>query len=301
MTPLPTPGHTSGPTSGPAARPPRPPAALRMTPGRWLALAIGVPVALALIGWTGFSLVSTLGQASFPVNATIPLEHGRLTAHMNGADINLRPGRAENGQARLTGTAHYSLIRPHVAVHGGNLNFDCRIPTGDCGLDAKLAVPPRTVVSLATGGGNMQVSGLQSSVTLNSGGGDVTVSGPEGPVTVDTGGGNLTAGDLSGTLRFSTGGGDVNGNGLFAPTVTTDSGGGNVTLAFTRPPAKLDVTSGGGDITILLPPGGTEYAITDRPGGGDYSRADTVRINSASANKITVDSGGGNIRIATAG
>ena len=299
MTTLPTTGSTSGPPTGPATRPPRPPAVLRMTPGRWLALAVGVPVALALIGWTGFSLVATLGQASFPVNTTIPLEHGRLTANLNGADIVLRPGHAENGQARLTGTAHYSLLRPHFAVHGGNLDFQCRIPTGNCGLDARLAVPPRTTVSLGTGGGNMQVSGLQSNLTLNSGGGDVTVSGPEGPVTADTGGGNLTAGDLGGTLRFSTGGGDVNGNGLFAPTVTTDSGGGNVTLVFTSPPTNLDVTSGGGDITILLPPGQTEYAITNSPGGGDYSRASSVPINSASANKITVDSGGGNIRIAT--
>jgi hypothetical protein len=270
-----------------------------MTPGRWLALAIGVPIALALIGWTGFSFVSTLGQASFPVDTTIPLGHGRLTAHMNGADIVLRPGQADNGQARLTGTAHYSLVRPHFAVNGGDLNFQCRIPTGDCGLDARLAVPPRTAVSLDTGGGNMQVSGLQSRLTLSSGGGDVTVSGPEGPVTVDTGGGNLTAGDLGGTLRFSTGGGDVNGNGLFASVVTTDSGGGNVTLVFTRPPANVTVTAGGGDITILLPRGTTEYSITSQPGGGDYSRAETVPINSAAPDKITVDSGGGNIRIAT--
>jgi hypothetical protein len=296
MTSLPT----TGSATGPAARPPRAPAVLRMTPGRWLALAIGVPVALALIGWTGFSLIATLGQASFPVNATIPLAHGRLAANMNGADIVLRPGGdAGSGQARMTGTAHYSLVRPHFTVHGGNLTFDCRIPTGNCGLDAHLAVPPRTAVNLSTGGGDMQVSGLQSSLALNSAGGDVTVSGPEGPVTVDTGGGNLTAGDLGGTLRFSTGGGDANGNGLFAPVVTTDSGGGNVTLVFTRPPANLDVTSGGGDITILLPPGGTEYAIADSPGGGDYSRASTVQINSAAPNKITVDSGGGNIRIAT--
>jgi hypothetical protein len=295
MTTLPTPG----PTTGPATRPPRAPARLRMTPGRWLALAIGVPVALALIGWTGFSFVSTIGRASFPVNATISLEHGRLTADMNGADIVLRPGQAENGEARLTGTAHYSLVRPDFAVHGGNLNFQCRIPTGDCGLDARLAVPPRTAVSLTTGGGNMQVSGLQSRLTLSSGGGDVTVSGPEGPVTVDTGGGNLTAGNLGGTLRFSTGGGDTNGNDLFASVVTTDSGGGNVTLVFTRPPANVTVTSGGGDVTILLPRGTTEYAITSEPGGGDYSRADTVPINSAAPDKITVDSGGGNIRIAT--
>lgn len=252
-------------TTMPATRPPRSPATMPMTPGRWLALAIGVPVALALIGWTGFSLISTLGQASFPVNTTIPIEHGRLTASMNGADIVLGPGQAQNGQARLTGTAHYSLVRPTFAVRGGDLNFQCRIPTGDCGLDARLAVPPRTSVSLATGGGN------------------------------------LTAGHLGGTLRFSTGGGDVDGTFLFAPAVATDSGGGNVTLVFTSPPASLDVTSGGGDITILLPPGQTEYAIADSPGGGDYNRAETVRINSASPNKISVDSGGGNIRIATAG
>jgi hypothetical protein len=287
-------------TTVPATRPPRSPARLPMTRGRWLALAIGVPVALALIGWTGFSFVSLLGQASFPVDTAIPLEHGRLVASMNGADIVLRPGRAQNGQARLKGTAHYSLVRPHFAVHSAALNFDCRIPAGNCGLDATLAVPPRTVVSLATGGGNIQVSGLQSSLTLNSGGGDVTVSGPEGPVIANTGGGNLAAGDLGGPLRFSTSGGDVNSNGLSAATVTTSSGGGNVTLVFTRPPANLDVTSGGGDITILLPPGGTEYAITDRPGGGDYSRAATVPINSASPHKIVVDSGGGNIRIADA-
>jgi Putative adhesin len=290
---------TTLPTTGPETRPPRAPARLPMTPGRWLALAIGVPIALALIGWTGFSFVSTLGQASFPVDTTIPLEHGRLTADMNGADIVLRPGHAENGQARLTGTAHYSLVRPHFAVNGGNLNFQCRIPTGNCGLDARLAVPPRTAVSLVTGGGNMQVSGLQSSLNLNSGGGDVTVSGPEGPVIVDTGGGNLTAGDLGGTLRLSTGGGDANGNGLFASVVTTDSGGGNVTLVFTRPPTNVTVTAGGGDITILLPRGATEYDITSRPGGGDYSRDGAVPDNSAAPDKITVDSGGGNIRIAT--
>src|SRR5262249_50673575 len=104
MTTLPTPGPTPGPAPGPATRPPPTP------PGRWPAPGLGVPIALALIGWTGFSLVSPLGQASFPVATTIPLAHGRLTAHMNGGDIVLRPGHAENGQARLTGTAHYSLV-----------------------------------------------------------------------------------------------------------------------------------------------------------------------------------------------
>ena len=72
-------------TTMPATRPPNTPAPLRMTPGRWVALAIGVPVALALIGWTGFSFVANLGRASFPVNVTIPVQDGQLVASLDGS------------------------------------------------------------------------------------------------------------------------------------------------------------------------------------------------------------------------
>ena len=68
---------TTLPTTGPVTRPPRPPADLRMTPGRWATLAIGVPIALVLIGWSAFSLVANIGGASFPVSATIPVQNGR--------------------------------------------------------------------------------------------------------------------------------------------------------------------------------------------------------------------------------
>jgi hypothetical protein len=50
--------------------------ALRMTPGRWVALAIGVPTALVLIGWSAFSLVAGIGRASFPVNTCIRTRRG---------------------------------------------------------------------------------------------------------------------------------------------------------------------------------------------------------------------------------
>ena len=53
-------------TTVPATRPPRAPAPLPMTPGRWLTLMIGVPIALALIAFTGFSVVSGIGQAHLP-------------------------------------------------------------------------------------------------------------------------------------------------------------------------------------------------------------------------------------------
>ena len=283
-------------TTAPVTSPPRAPATLRMTPGRWATLAIGVPIALALIAWSAFSLVANLGRASFPVNTSIPLQGGHLVASTGGGDITVHQDQARGNKARLTGTVQYSLIRPRLTISGDSISLDCRLPTGNCGLSATLDVPLDTAVNLASGGGNMQVNGIDGDVTMNSGGGDVTVSGVGGIADVTTGGGNLTASDLGNIRQFSTDGGDVNGTGLFAPRVTTESGGGNVTLVFTRVPAYLNIASSGGDISIVLPPGNTPYAITYHTEGGNYSAP--VPTSGSSSHTINVDSGGGNVSIA---
>ena len=293
-------GHamTTAPMTGPVTSPQRPPAALRMTPGRRATLAIGVPIALALIGLSAFSLVSDIGQASFAVSTAIPLQNGRLVASTGGGDITVHQGHVSAGTARLTGKVEYSLVRPRFTVSGSGVSLHCRLPTGNCGLNATLDVPAHTAVDLNTGGGNMQVSGIQGNVTLDSGGGDVGISGIGGPADVLSGGGNLTASGLGGVLDFGTSGGDVDGSGLFSPHVTTDSGGGNVTLVFTAVPDYVKVGSSGGDITIVVPRGNTSYHIKSTPSGGDYSAS--VPPNNASRHTIQVDSGGGNISIAEA-
>jgi hypothetical protein len=288
-------------TTVPVTTGPRPaPGALRMTPGRWVALLCGVPVALALIGWTGFSVVTWAGQASFPVNATFQVRDGHLAASVGSGDLNVHQGPAGSGVARLSGRVQYSLFRPRFSVSGNDIHLDCRLPTGNCGLSADLSVPPGTSVDLTSGGGNMQVGGIQGDATLDSGGGDVAVSRVTGAVTVSSGGGNVTAGDLGGVLDFSTGGGDVGGNTLYSSHVTLDTGGGNVTLVFTEVPSYISVSSGGGDITIVLPRSSTaSYDIKNpQSEGGDYSAS--VPTNGASGNTISVDSGGGNISIAEA-
>ena len=289
---------TTLPTTGPVTRPPRPPADLRMTPGRWITLAIGVPIALAFIGWSGFSLVAGLGQASFPVSATIPLQNGRLVASTGGGDITVHQGHVSDGTARLTGKVEYSLIRPTFTVSGNGISLHCHVPTGNCGLNATLDVPSHTAVDVSTGGGNMQVSGIQGNVTLDSSGGDAGISGIGGTANVQTGGGNLTASDLGGVLKFTTSGGDVDGSGLFSRHVSTGSGGGNVTLVFTAVPDYVKVSSGGGDITIVVPRGSASYAIKSNASGGDFGAL--VPKNDAARHTIQVDSGGGNISIAEA-
>jgi len=244
--------------TGPVTGPPRAPARLTMTPGRRVTLLIGVPVALALIGLNALSLVADVGTASFPVSRTIPVDHGRLAASTDGGDFTVRQGPA-GGPARLAGAVQYSLIRPDFAVNGTGISLHCRLFLGNCGLNATLTVPPRTALDLTSGGGNLSDSGAGS------------------------------------ILHFTTSGGDVDGSGLLAPDVTVESGGGDVSLTFTRVPANIDIGSSGGDITIVLPRGATEYAISHSTAGGDYGAS--VPANKFAAHKITVRSGGGDVSI----
>lgn len=267
--------------------------ALRMTPARVLTLAIGVPVILALIGWTGFSFVSQAARASFPVSYPMAIQQGQLTVGVNSADITVR--QDNDNTARLAGTVHYGLFRPRVTSSGNEVTVKCPGISDNCGLSTTLDVPRLAGLTLSSGGGDLTVPGVAQTVNLTSDGGDVSVSGVAGAATVRTGGGDLTAGDLSGTLKFTTDGGDVNGNGLAAPTLSTDSGGGDVTLVFTKVPANLNIISAGGDVNIVVPRGATAYRVIATADGGDDSV--TVPTNSSAGSQITVDSGGGDITI----
>lgn len=259
---------------------------LRMTRARRIALAIGVPIALPVIGWTGFNAVALAGVGSVPVRYAIPVQHGRLSLYLGGGvSLSLRPA-APGAAARLTGTARYSLVRPHLAKYQAagltHVSYHCPVPAGDCSLDATLAVPRQaTGVSLSTRGGDLSVTGVIGNLTLSSGGG------------------NLTARGLGGTVRFSTRGGNVTGSALAAPDVTARSGGGNIRLVFTRPPDNLKITTRGGDVTVVLPPGGTRYVIATITNSGQISTG-SVPVSARSQHAITVHTGGGNISITQA-
>jgi Toastrack DUF4097 len=272
------------------------PGTLRMTPARRVALAIGVPVSLTLIGWLGFSTVADIGQASFPVSvSSIPVQHGHVSVSTGGGNITVHPGQP--GAARLAGKVTYSLFRPDVTRTSDGVNLHCRFLLGNCELDATLTVPPQTSLRLSTGGGDQTVSGVRGGVNLSSDGGNVSVSGVGGDVTVSSGGGDLTADGLAGVLSFSTDGGNIGGTTLTSPDVSIHSGGGDVTLTFTQAPANVDITADGGNVTLVLPHNDSRYAVSTTSDGGNVGVQPGI-INSSSNDKITIESGGGDINVA---
>lgn len=251
-----------------------------MTPARWAALAVGAPLSLALIGWTGLNAVALIGQGSFTVSTSIPVNDGVLRVMTGGGDITARLAAGSEGQ--LAGTMHYSLVKPHLYYTSTGLRIECEFPVGDCGLDGTLGVPAGAALDLSTDGGNVTVSGLTTSVTLRTAGGD------------------LTAQDMSGDLQMTSGGGNVTGEGLTDPDVTARTDGGDITLTFTTVPRSLQADTGGGNITVILPHNAAGYALTPTTGGGNVTISPGFDSNSDSPDVVTLNTDGGDITVTEA-
>jgi hypothetical protein len=253
--------------------------ALPLTRARRAALLIGVPLCLVFTGYTGLSLVASVGQGHFPVSYAFPAGTGNANVSISGGDVTVR--QVAGTTARLTGTATYSLVRPDLKtrhISGGvAIGYHCMVPAGNCGLDATLSVPARMAASVSTGGG------------------DASAEGATGDVTLSTGGGDVTADRVSGVLSLSTGGGNINGTAITSTRVTAHSGGGDIEIVFTQVPRDIHVDTGGGNVTIIVPPGSTQYHVTANTDGGTVS--ESVPINTSSPNVITATSGGGDITI----
>jgi len=258
---------------------PKAPARLPMTLARRVALVLGVPVCLLVIASTAFSLVSHLGKGTIGVRYQVPADATRLTVTTSGGDVVLR--QAASGTGTLTGTGYYSLIGPHIthSVTAGHafFNYRCALGFVDCGLNATVSVPHGKSVSVSTDGGNVTASGVAGDINLSTGGGDVTAVG------------------MAGVVSFDTGGGNIRGTAITAPQLTADTGGGDVEITFTSVPRDVQVSTGGGDITIIVPRGDTVYHVTTTTGGGDIH--DSVPSGNSSQHVITATSGGGDITI----
>lgn len=288
-----------------------------MTGGRRAALVIGVPVCLALVAGLAFSLVADVGEGRYPVTYTVPASTKALTLNVTG-QLTIRPTTA--GQGTLAGTATYSLARSKVTESttsaGTTIGYHCPLPLGNCGLDATVTVPATvTTLTSNSGAGDATVTGTTGPVKLSTGDGNVSVSHASGPLTLNTnsggiqvnairaatvsassGDGNIQAeGVASTTITANTDSGDITGSGIATAAITASTGDGDIQIVFTSVPRDVRVNSNSGSITLVLPPGPTEYNVTANTDSGSVS--DTVPHNSSSPNTIAASSGSGSITI----
>jgi len=274
-------------------------APLPMTRGRWVALAIGLPIVLGIIGYTGITEVALAGQASYPVQLAVPVHGSTVSLSAGSGDV--RVTQAPGSRLQLTGTAHYSIIRSTVTWHairsGVAVSPQCHFMAGVCSFDFHAVVPEGKRAVIFTGSGNVTLAGLSGPVSARTGAGDIRAENIPGAVTMETGSGDVSGTAVSGAkVTFKTGSGGISIASLTSARVFARAGSGDITLTFTEVPAQVQVESGSGNVTLVLPPGSTQYRVDATTGSGDNPVV-TVPTSTASQHVITVRDGSGNISI----
>jgi hypothetical protein len=253
---------------------------LPLTRARVLALVIGAPLALAIIGWTGVTWVAYAAQASYPVRLDLPVPGHTVTVSVDSG--NLTVGQTAGGRLLVTGTAHYSLVRSRVTQRatrsGLTVSSSCRFPMGVCDFTYLVGVPTGVRAFLSDSSGDIRFRGLAGYVHASDDSGQIVGTGVSGPRTV-----------------LADGSGDINVGELTSADVVATDGSGNITLIFTKVPGRVSVSDGSGDVHLVLPPGPTPYRVKASMSFG--SPFVNVPTSSVSPHVIRVTDGSGDITI----
>ena len=271
---------------------------LPMTPGRWVALVIGIPLALLVIGWTALSAVAWAGLGSYQVNLAVPV-HGRAAAvSVDEGDITVGPGPA--GRLRVHGTLRYSLVRPQLRWQRSPstiaLHSHCRVPTGLCSFAYAVTVPAGGRSEVSNASGNVTASGLAGTVTLSTDSGDIHATRISGSATIADHSGDITVSSLSaGRALIMNDSGNITGRGVSSQVLTARDQSGDITLVFTAVPRQVRISDSSGNVKLVLPPGPTHYRISASSSSGQTSI--NVPQSATSPHVVSVTDQSGNITI----
>jgi hypothetical protein len=270
---------------------------LPMTKGRFLALLLGVPVAFALIAWTGLTEVAYAGLGSYPVQLAVPVHGSTVSLSAGAADVQV--AQATGSTLRLTGKATYSLFRSDVTWQttpsGVIISPQCHFFVGICSFSFHAVLPAGKRAVLSDGSGNLTLRGLTGPVTAGSGSGNVRATVLTGTVSLQTGSGNITGSALSGPkVTLKAGSGNVAFDSLESQDVVVTDGSGNIDLTFTRAPTRVKVTNSSGNVNLVLPRG-VRYQVNATTNSGNRNVG--VLQTSAPDHVITVTDGSGNVSV----
>lgn len=236
--------------------------ALRATPGRVVALALGVPIMLASVVWSAFTLVGVLGRTSAHFHTSYAWSGGNVSLNVNDGNVQIRA--ADTTTVDVDYTEHYEFKRPTVrgvsSPSGVALTGHC---TGgvfgqNCQINYVITVPK------------------QASLQLHLGDGTLTLQGVTAPVVAHTGDGS------------------IHGSELGSKTVEATVGDGSIHLQWVAAPARVTSSVGDGSVDITVPHGSGPYAIQQSgSGSGDIG----VATDPAATAKMDLHAGDGSVHV----
>jgi DUF4097 and DUF4098 domain-containing protein YvlB len=254
---------------------------LPLTPARRVALFAGIPITLAVIGWSALNVAAFLGQGTFSINQSVAWSGGPVSISVNSGDMTITP--STDGRVHVEGRVEYSLVKPALVITttGSNaaVSFSCSaLAVSRCSAEITVSVPPGAALVASSQSGDITASGF-TNASLESDSGEVRASGLSGNVMLQTHSGDIAATDLS------------------ASSVTAEADSGSVSLAFRVAPESVNVQDSSGDVSVFVPD--VAYHVTAHSDSGDVSIA--VPTDPKSVNVINVTVASGDVHINPAG
>lgn len=206
---------------------------LRMTPARKLTLAIGVPVALALIAglvplWARAALqfIAAHDQVGYTVRLNAPVRDGQVRVSANNGNMVFHTSRTAR-EISVVGHLSGSLARPSFSRPAKNaaslaLNSYCSAPVGNCDINFTVTAPPGLPTTLNDSFGNLTAGHLPGPVSLTDNSGDIFTTDLFGQIQLNDQFGNINASRLHGSVRVVNNSGDINLFGATGPIQLSD-------------------------------------------------------------------------------
>jgi len=259
-------------------------------------IRIAVILTLICFGVTLTGLSQTKKEATFSVSSG-----DLLDVSISQGNINISTGSGSEVKVVAGNILEKELSLLTMEQTSGKVKIKFKGEDSD-NFEIDLTIPEAMKLDIATGGGNISVSGnLKGEVEASTGGGNITLATVAGKADISTGGGNINTGDINGDADISTGGGEIKVD-IINGTADLSTGGGNISI--TKINNSADILTGGGNIDVGdiggeadLSTGGGDIKIGSVSGSADVSTGGgDITLNSAKG-KVVVSSGAGNISL----
>jgi len=254
--------------------------------------ALGILVILALLSVAcdglGSQKYSETLEESFAVGDA-PI----LTVENFAGEVRVRVGEEDSMRVIATKRATRERDLDDIQVRMNERDDGVEIitdrPSGLSNLSVELEVtaPAATRVDVRTGGGDVNVRGIEGTIEANTGGGSIEVRDASGDLELETGGGSIDVRGSTGTIEARTGGGSIDYEGRPQGNCLFETGGGSIRLRLpTDINVRVNLETGGGEIDV-------DFSVDGRVSKQEVSGI----IGSGDGAEVRAHTGGGDIDV----
>jgi hypothetical protein len=240
---------------------------------------------VTVVAITGVGAVSVAQAVRPPTtkDETFTLDPGSsmLEVDIDRGQVLLTAGTGDRVQVRRTirGAGRAPVVEERADANGASLRSRCPARSWRvCSIRYEIAIPPAYVVDVAANTGRVEVHGL----TVKS----LRIAGSSGSTRLE---------DVQGSAEIHSVSGSITGTRLGLSELVARGGSGQITVDFTRPPDRVNATTGSGAVTIQVPADGGPYRVAAHSGSGEEDVQ--VPTDPASPRHIDVSSSSGAVAV----